>query len=286
MRGVVALRVPLNEDLLGFVTLLRRLRIPHRVSEEAGQQVLWVPDQALATQVVTLYQRYPQGHADLPAAELPVRENVWLAQLKQAPAVVVLLLLTFAVAALTAVGENHSMIRWFTFTDFRIEGDRVYLQYLQAMLADGQWWRLFTPMLLHFGWLHLAMNSLWLWELGRRVEMRQGAFQLLVLCLSFSLVSNLAQYLYSGPSLFGGLSGVLYGLLGYCWLYQVLCPNPAYRLPSGVVALMLVWLVVCMTGVFEFLGLAAIANAAHLGGLLAGCVVGVAAGWLARRRQP
>ncbi len=130
------------------------------------------------------------------------------------------------------------------------------------------------------------MNSMWYWELGRRIEARQRAPMLLALTLLFGLISNFAQYLFGGPGIFGGLSGVLYGLLGHCWLYQKLAPNEAYRLPPGVVVLMLVWLVICLTGVIEVLsfGALAIANAAHVGGLVAGCVTGVIGGTLARRR--
>ena len=104
-------------------------------------------------------------------------------------------------------------------------------------------------MLLHFGVLHLAMNGLWYWELGKRIELRQGPWLLLGLTLLFSLVSNLAQHSTSGPSLFGGLSGVLYGLLGHVWLYQWLAPNPYFNLPKGVLVMMLIWLVICLTGV-------------------------------------
>ncbi|MVY16176.1 rhomboid family intramembrane serine protease, partial [Escherichia coli] len=74
-----------------------------------------------------------------------------------------------------------------------------------------------------------------------------------------------------------------YGLLGHCWIYQRLAPNPVYRLPPGVLVMMLIWLVVCMTGIFETLGLGAIANAAHVVGLLIGCLTGLLGGMLARR---
>jgi len=138
----------------------------------------------------------------------------------------------------------------------------------------------------HFGFLHLAMNSMWYLELGRRIEYRQGALMLLGLTLVFGVVSNLAQYSFGGPGIFGGLSGVLYGLLGHCWLFQKLSPDEAYRLPPGVVVLMLVWLVICLTGVIEVVsfGALAIANAAHVGGLVAGCITGIVGGMLARRK--
>ena len=46
---------------------------------------------------------------------------------------------------------------------------------------------------------------------------------------------------------------------------------------------MLVWLLICMTGVFELLQFGAIANAAHFGGLVAGCLTGAIGGLLARQ---
>lgn len=55
-----ALRLPLSEDLSGFIALLRRLRVPCRVSEEGDQQVLRVPSEVVE-QVRDLYARYPQG---------------------------------------------------------------------------------------------------------------------------------------------------------------------------------------------------------------------------------
>jgi GlpG protein len=62
MSPVAVLRLPLQTDLSGFVELLRRLNVPHRVSEEAGQQVLWVPDAPqLADDIRQLYQQYPEG---------------------------------------------------------------------------------------------------------------------------------------------------------------------------------------------------------------------------------
>jgi GlpG protein len=140
-------------------------------------------------------------------------------------------------------------------------------------------------MLVHFGILHLAMNAMWYWELGRRIESRQGPWSLLWLTLLFGLVSNVAQFIWGGSSLFGGLSGVLYGLLGYCWIYQRLAPTPVYQLPPGVLVMMLVWLLLCISGVVSAMGFGSIANAAHVGGLLIGCLTGLVAGALARLRR-
>ncbi len=76
---------------------------------------------------------------------------------------------------------------------------------------------------------------------------------------------------------------MLYGLLGYCWLYQLIAPNVHFALPKGVVIMMLVWLALCMSGLVSMLGFGAIANAAHVSGLLVGCLFGSIAGALQRR---
>ncbi|NQD93484.1 rhomboid family intramembrane serine protease, partial [Pseudomonas sp. CrR25] len=271
--------------LSAFVALLQRLQVPHRVSEEAGEQVLWVPGEQLAEQVRELYARYPQGDAEGSSAMAQEATTGFFRPLQDSPLTTAMLVLTLLVAAVTQLGENFAVIRWLSFVDFRIEGDYIYFSYLDEMLETGQWWRLLSPMLIHFGVLHLAMNALWYWVLGRCIEARQGAWMLLGLTLLFSLAANMAQYLYAGPSLFGGLSGVLYGLLGHCWLFQRLAPNAEYRLPPGVLVMMLAWLLICMTGIFELLQVGAIANAAHVGGLLAGCLSGLLGGAMARHRR-
>ncbi|NBA94293.1 rhomboid family intramembrane serine protease [Pseudomonas sp. R5(2019)] len=286
MSPVAVFRLPLSTDLSGFVGLLRRLQVSHRVSEEAGDQVLWVADEQVAEQIRHLYQRFPDGNADIdvPAIEQPSQPGGVVAQLRANPVTAAVLLLCLVVAGLTGLGDNLQTIRWLTFLDFRVQGDYLYFTPLAESLAAGQWWRLLTPMLIHFGILHLAMNGLWYWELGRRIEWRQGPWMMLALSVIFGVVSNCAQYLFGGPSLFGGLSGVLYGLLGHVWLYQWLAPDPLYRLPRGVLVMMLVWLGLCMSGLITLLGFGAIANAAHVGGLLVGCLTGLLGGTLARRK--
>jgi len=289
MSPVAALRLPLTVDLSGFVSLLNRLQIPHRVSEEVGEQVLWVPDAAqLADEVRELYERFPNGDESL---QLPNEEHPPTAtqpglvyQLRRCPVTALVLLAALLVAGLTLLGDNFDAIRWLTFLDFRIHGEYATFLPLSESLAAGQWWRIVSPMLIHFGILHLAMNGLWYWELGRRIEIRQGSWHLLGLTLLFSAVSNYVQYSFGGPSLFGGLSGVLYGLLGHCWIFQMLAPNPIYRLPRGVLVMMLIWLALCLSGLVSMLGFGDIANGAHVGGLIIGCITGLLGGALARRK--
>lgn len=281
------LRVPLGRDLLGFTRLLRRLQIRHRVVEEGDSQVLWVLDPLRVEETRSLYERYPDGD---PQGEVQITRRPrgfgLLAQFKASPVCAVFLIVTLVLGLVTELGDNLALIHYLTLQEFRlIDAEHIAFLDLDVSLSRGQWWRLVTPIFLHFGLLHLAMNALWFWELGRRIEFRQGGLMLLLLTLVFAIGSNLVQYAWTGPALFGGLSGVLYGLLGHCWLFQWLSPNPAYRMPRGVVAMMLIWLLICLTGVFDLLGFGSIANGAHVGGLVLGCLTGLLGGALARLRQ-
>ena len=80
--------------------------------------------------------------------------------------------------------------------------------------------------------------------------------------------------------LFVGMSGVVYGMLGFSWVAPLLEPSWRIQPPKRIMLLMVGWLVFCMAGVVEVLGFGAIANAAHVGGLLCGAVLGALFGAL------
>lgn len=289
MSWSLAIDAPLSESLLEFSRALQVAGVPHRISEARGVQQLWVADEETADYVRRLYQAYQRNPESIQAsletayvARTPASNFSW-SQIKRTPALFALIVATLLVAAWTQLGEALQPLSWLTFAPFVVSGDYIYFASLEFGLQEGQWWRLLSPMLIHFGWLHLAMNLVWVWELGRRIERQQGSVFFIVLCLVAALVSNYSQYLASGPSLFGGLSGVLYALLGYCWIYQRLRPVAAYNLPKGVVIMMLIWLLVCLSGLVTVLGFGQIANAAHVGGLVLGCVAGAGCGLYARK---
>jgi len=136
-------------------------------------------------------------------------------------------------------------------------------------LSVAQPWRLVTPALIHFSTLHITFNLIWWWQLGGLVEMKQSTFKLITLFLLSAIISNLAQYMATGPN-FGGLSGVVYALFGYCWMLGKHKPSLGISMPPAVFGFALVWLV---AGYFEVLGMN-IANTAHVVGLIVGCVLG------------
>ena len=138
---------------------------------------------------------------------------------------------------------------------------------LQEIL-QGQWWRLITPVFLHFGLLHIIFNMLWLWDLGGAIERYRGIRLFAALVLFSGISSNLAQYAWSGPA-FGGMSGVVYALLAYVWVQGRFYPRGGIGLPRPVAIMMLVWYVLCWTGL-----IGPVANMGHSAGLLAGLLAG------------
>jgi rhomboid protease GlpG len=143
---------------------------------------------------------------------------------------------------------------------------------------SGQVWRLFTPALIHFGPLHLFFDMLWLFYLGGMIESRQGHTFFVLLVLALAVGSNVAQYTFQGP-MFGGMSGVVYGLFGYVWLRGKLDPESGLFIDRTNTVLMIVWLFLGFSGK---VGL--IANFAHGAGLVLGAGYGAVSGLWARRK--
>ncbi len=273
-----ALDVDVEEDLLPLSTLLHQRGVVHRVYEENGRQVLKVQRRDQAAQVAALYRAWRAGEVkiELTGAAPSVR---MAGSVKWRAAPVTLALIALSVLGFLLIYLN-APLKWlslFTFLPFQVVGG-------QPVFADmqGQYWRLVTPAFLHFGWLHIVFNSLWTWELGSRIERVMGKLNMLLLFLVIAVVSNTAQYLFGGPGIFGGMSGVVYGLLGFAWVAPLLQPRWRIQPARAIMIVMVGWLVVCMVGLVQVLGFGAIANAAHLGGLLCGALLGAAFGLLSR----
>lgn len=196
----------------------------------------------------------------------------WQPSPQHAPAVAAIIALALVTVWLTGMGQNSvaaSMMmvdpRPFPWNAFDTLDGR--LDALLSTLAGGQVWRLITPDFLHFSWSHLIFNSVMMWFLGSQIEWMDGRGRLFVLFLVTSVVSNGFQYLVSGP-LFGGLSGVVYGILAYCWLSQQ--RRPRFQFPPALITFAVAWMVIGYTPVPEMIGVGRMANEAHLGGFLAG----------------
>jgi GlpG protein len=127
---------------------------------------------------------------------------------------------------------------------------------------------------MHGNPLHIVFNLLWLRILGAMIEVRRGTLRLAILVLVGASASNYGQYMWmdrmGDPGPFWGMSGVVYALFGYIWLKGLYQPEQRLGIDQNNVNIMLLWLVLCMTGV-----LGPIANAAHVVGLVVGIAFGL-----------
>ena len=136
-------------------------------------------------------------------------------------------------------------------------------------VLEGQVWRLMTPAFIHFGIYHLVFNLLWVWVCGSVIERKQGSLLYLLIFAVASSLSNLAQFAVSGPA-FGGMSGVVYALIGYLWMQMQFNPiRYTGSIPKAVIPLMLIWFVICWLGIISN-----VANVAHTVGLVVGITWG------------
>lgn len=275
---IVALALDRDIDLRLFSRYLTQSGVPHRINEEGEQQVVWVQTEEQAALVRSLYERLSRGEIVIEEHERegppPAPRGVpFLVMLKRAPLTAALVLVNLACYP-AAMGVGHGQfsewLRLMTFVAFEKSGDYLYFSDLGDTLASGQYWRLLSPMFLHFSVMHIVFNLLWVWEVGRRIEMVNGALVLLLVVVLTSLSANLTQYYLSGPSLFGGMSGVVFGLLGYAFVWSRLVPSRDMGLPSGVYVFMFVFLGLGFLGVLDLIVPGQMANGAHLGGLVAG----------------
>ena len=148
------------------------------------------------------------------------------------------------------------------------------MQPFSVLSENHEWWRLLGPAFIHFSALHIIFNLLWWGMLGAKIERTLGVSMLLIVFLVSATISNAAQAIFSDPVqanlyLFGGLSGVVYAVMGFVWWLGWLRPSWGLSLPNSIVGFMLVWLVL---GYADILWVN-MANAAHTAGLISGCLL-------------
>jgi GlpG protein len=278
-----------EEQAQRFAAFLLSRGIHHQVETEGdGHWAVWIQEEdrvAEAQQWLARFRAAPDAPEFVDAArrartqraaetaqERAVERGAWTARrvfprfggFGAGPLTFVLIAVCLAVALFSRMGQEPGWREW------------LFL-WLPAVLR-GEVWRLVTPIFLHFGIWHLLFNLLWLFQLGSMIERRLGTGTLAAVVLGTAALSNLAQALVSGPN-FGGMSGVVYALAGYVWMRGKHDPNADVYLDPQSMQWLLIWLVLCFTGL-----LGPVANTAHVVGLVAGAVWGRLAAWRAWRR--
>lgn len=152
----------------------------------------------------------------------------------------------------------------------------------------GEIWRLVTPIFIHFGVAHLVFNLLALYQLGRVLEHRYGTLFLAVSVVAIAVISNSLQAATPssiggspiavldrwGLSLFGGISGVVFGLLGIAWMKSRFDWSAGFFVPRSTIIWAIAWFALGLSPWDKELLGANMANWAHGAGLVAGVIIG------------
>ncbi len=141
------------------------------------------------------------------------------------------------------------------------------------LVADGDWYRLITAAFLHYGPIHLAMNMLALWWIGRPLEAWLGPVRYLLLYLVAGLAGSAGALIANPQAVTVGASGAIFGILGAA---IVLERQQTYVLGGSAITL----LVVNLAFTFAVPG---ISIGGHLGGLAGGALAILALSQLGKR---
>jgi membrane associated rhomboid family serine protease len=141
-------------------------------------------------------------------------------------------------------------------------------------------WRLVTSMLPHVNGLHLVFNFCWLWTFGTVLERSLGAWRYAALVVAVESVSAAAEYALLVGGI--GLSGVVYGFLGFLWARR---SDPRFQpfVQPATVWLFVFWFLLCLA--LTLADIWPVANVAHAAGAIAGVALGALPANTARRRR-
>jgi membrane associated rhomboid family serine protease len=174
-----------------------------------------------------------------------------------APATTTLIALSAVFFILSGLGNTESQLV-------------VQLAQINALVAQGEWWRIFTPVLLHASLMHILFNMWALWVLGPQVERGVGTWPFLGLYIAAAGVGGAFVYYLSDPATIAvGASGAIFGLFGVWLNWAVRRRNTM----QGRALLRQIGFLLLVNAAIP-LFLPGVSWEAHLGGLIAGFVIG------------
>jgi membrane associated rhomboid family serine protease len=140
------------------------------------------------------------------------------------------------------------------------------------LTVNGQWWRLFTALFVHFSLLHVLLNMWALWNIGRLSERLFGHGTLLFLYIAAGVLASLTSIAWDPSHSSVGASGAIFGLFG---AFLAFLSRQRHQIPTTI--LRKHWISTSVFVLFNLINGAiqpGIDNAAHVGGLLSGFVLG------------
>jgi membrane associated rhomboid family serine protease len=174
-----------------------------------------------------------------------------------APATLTFIALAVIFQLLGGVGLDDELVRRFA--------------QVNQVVATGEWWRLFTVVLLHGSLTHILFNMWALWVLGPQIERGVGTWPFVSLYLAAAGVGGAVFFYLGNQRAAVGASGAIFGLFGIWVSWAIHRRNTLQgRALLGQLGFLLL-INAALPVLFP-----AIAWEAHLGGLLAGFLIGEA----------
>lgn len=143
------------------------------------------------------------------------------------------------------------------------------------LVAEGEWWRFFSSVFLHGGVLHILLNSLGLWQLGKESEERFGRARTLTVFVVAGAAGMATSYWLRAEVFVVGASGGIFGLMGLIIAHAI--RQHGGRFTHELRARFVPWLLYAV--IFSFA--ANVDYLAHFGGFAAGA----ACGWFVGDKQ-
>ena len=144
---------------------------------------------------------------------------------------------------------------------------------------DGEWWRLLTNCFLHFGIIHLLMNMYALLYIGTLLEPIIGKSRFIFSYLITGIAASTTSIIWHPLTVSAGASGAIFGLYG---LFLALLTTDLIEKTTRKALFTSIGIFVFYNLVYGLKG--GIDNAAHIGGLVSGIIVGFAS--LSSLREP
>jgi GlpG protein len=306
-------KLPDAPSARAFAGYLQSQSIDTKLEESAGGVSIWVIEEDRVARAREEFQQYLRSpgderyrHAAPPKpdperfAAAPVvsprrrrpRSEGFFATPEECRLTLVLIVLSVLVTLLYGGADQRGFVREHLFIrEILVQGGELYTRVLPGLLPEvqgGQVWRLVTPIFIHFAFLHIAFNLFMLYALGGQIERLLGPLKYGLLVLFLAAFSNMGQYFFSDLSVqdwsiviparspvFGGMSGVVYGLFGYIWMRMVYQPGCGLILRPSTIMILMIWFFLCFTG-----AVGSVANTAHMVGLVLGMICGYIGAWL------
>lgn len=150
------------------------------------------------------------------------------------------------------------------------------------IVNEGQWYRLFSPMVLHAGIIHYCLNMAALWFVGSAIEKSHGVINAAIAFIIAGVGGTVLSAVFLPQYISVGASGGIFGFIGMCmsdicvnWSLIFMKDSDTENNNRCRHSMVIIWLVLdvvinCLIGLTPFVD-----NFTHLGGMIYGFLCGL-----------